>query len=228
MDIDCIISKDEPDPITKTSTIEVVCLYDKWERSNHLSVMFIKTKIYVGIRGSVEQIDKVKPLLKVINEQFVTSDKALASTLIMQFSSIKFIGIRGVRDHIMRMRDIATQLKSLEVTMSDTFLVHYILNTLPQQYSPFKISYNTHKDKWSINELLAMCVQEEGRLMMEEGQRVNLTTFGKKIKDQAKRKGKIHIQPSIKKESKCFFCKKKGHMKKDYSKFKIWLDKKGT
>ena len=40
--------------------------------------------------------------------------------------------------------------------------------------------------------------------MMEEGERVSLTTFGKKRKDQAKRKGKIPIQPG-KKESKCFF-----------------------
>ena len=64
--------------------------------------------------------------------------------------------------------------------------------------------------------------------MMEEGEKVNLTTFGKKRKDQVKRKGKIPIQLSIKKESKCFFYKKKGHMKKDYSKFKIWFDKKGT
>ena len=142
--------------------------------------MFIKTKISASICGFVEQIDKVKPLLKAINEQFVTSDKTLTSTLIMQFSSTKLTGIRGVRDHIMRMRDIAAQLKSLEVTMSDTFLVHYILNTLPQQYSPFKISYNTHKDKLSINELLTMCVKEEGRLMVEEGERVNLTPFGKK------------------------------------------------
>ena len=125
-----------------------------------------------------------------------------------------------MRDHTMRMRDITAPLKSLEVTMSDTFLVHYILNTLPQQYSPFKISYNTHKDKWSINEFFTMCVQEKGRLMMEEGEKVNLTTFGKKRKDQAKRKGKIPVQPGIK-ESKCFFCKKKGHMKKDCSKFKI-------
>ena len=132
MDIDCAIRKDEPDPITETSIAEAVCLYDKWERSNRLSVMFIKTKIYVGIRGSVEQIDKVKPLLKSIDEQFVTYDKALASTLIMQFSSTKLTKITGVRDHIMHMRDIAAQLKSLEVTMSDTFLVHYILNTLPQ------------------------------------------------------------------------------------------------
>ena len=228
MDIDCAIRKDKPDPIIETSTAEAVCLYDKWERSNRLSVMFIKTKISAGICGSIEQIDKVKPLLKAIDEQFVIFDKDLASILIMQFSSTKLIWIRGVRDHIMRIRDIEAQLKSLEVTMSDTFLVHYLLKTLPQQYSPFKISYNTHKDKWSINELLTMCVQEEGRLMMEEGEKVNLTTFGKKRKDRAKIKGKILVQLGIKKESKCFFGKKKGHMKKDCSKFKIWLDKKGT
>ena len=64
--------------------------------------------------------------------------------------------------------------------------------------------------------------------MMEEGEKVNLITFGKKRKEQAKRKEKILVQPSIKKELKCFFYKKKGHMKNDYSKFKIWLDKKGT
>ena len=109
-----------------------------------------------------------------------------------------------MRDHIMRMRDVVAQLHTLEVTMSDTFLVHYILNTLLQQYNPFKISYNTHKDKWSINELLTMCVQEEGRLMMEEGEQVNLTTFGKKRKDQAKRKGKIPIQSGIKKSQSVF------------------------
>ena len=109
--------------------------------------MFIKTKISTSIRGSVEQIDKVKPLFKAIDEQFVTSDKALASTSIMRFSSSKLTGIRRVCDHIMRMRDISAQLKTLKVNTSETFLVHFLLNTLPQQYSPFKISYNTHKDK---------------------------------------------------------------------------------
>ena len=73
-----------------------------------------------------------------------------------------------------------------------------------------------------------MCVQDDGRLMMEKGEKVNLTTFRKKRKDQVKEKGKILVHPSIKKKSKCFFFKKKGHMKKDCSKLKIWLDKKGT
>ena len=68
------------------------------------------------------------------------------------------------------------QLKTLEVEMSETFLVHYILSTLPQAYGPFKISYNTHKDKWSITELLNMCVQEEGKLIMEMRENAHVAT----------------------------------------------------
>jgi len=96
--------------------------------------------------------------LKAIDEQFMTFEKSLASTLIMQFSSIKLTGTKGVREHIIRLRDIVALLKTLEVTMSESFLVHFILCTLPQKYTPFKISYNTHKDKWSIDELMTMCV----------------------------------------------------------------------
>src|ERR1044072_9256079 len=181
MDIDYAIRKNEPPAITETSVPDAVDLYEKWERSNRLSVMFIKTKISAGIRGSVDQHTKVKDLLKAIDEQFATSEKALASTLIIQFSSMKLTGIKGVRDHIMRMRDIAAQLKSLE----------------------------------------------EERLLMDKGEKVNFTVHGKKKRDHAKNKGTIPPQAVIKKD-KCFFCKKKWHMKKDCLKFKNWLEKKGT
>ena len=78
-----------------------------------------------------------------------------------------------------------------------------------------------------------MYTQEEDRLPMEEKEkeRVNFTTHGNsKKKDHAKDKGKGKIPPvkDIKKEAVCFFCKKKGHMKKQCSNFRQWLDKKGT
>nr|CAN69553.1 hypothetical protein VITISV_009018 [Vitis vinifera] len=76
--------------------------------------MYIKTKINAGIHGSIKQHENVRELLKAIDEQFVTSDKALASTLIMKFISLKLTGIRGVREHIMEMRNIMAQLKKLE------------------------------------------------------------------------------------------------------------------
>ena len=139
--------------------------------------MYIKTKISAGICGSIEQHENVCELLKAIDEQFVTSDKALVSTLIMKFTSLKLTCIKGVREHIMEMTDVVAQLKKLEVEMSKSFLVHFILNTFPPQYGPFKISYNTHKiSGWSINELMTMCVQEKGRLMMEQGQSAMLVT----------------------------------------------------
>ncbi|RVW54267.1 hypothetical protein CK203_080190 [Vitis vinifera] len=112
------------------STPDQILLYECWEKSNRLSVMYIKTKISVGIRGSIEQHKNVRKLLKVIDEQLVTSDKAFASTLIMKFTSLKLTDIKGVREHIMEMRDIVAQLKKLEVEMSESFLVHFILNTL--------------------------------------------------------------------------------------------------
>jgi hypothetical protein len=109
-------------------------------------MMFIKTRISAGIRGSVDQYEKVRDLLKIINEQFITSDKVLANTIIMKFVSLKLTSMRGVREHIMQIRNNVAQLKKLKVEMSEFFLVHYILNTFPHQYGPFKISYNTHKE----------------------------------------------------------------------------------
>ncbi|KAL5855644.1 hypothetical protein ACOSQ3_005477 [Xanthoceras sorbifolium] len=168
MDIDYAIRKDKPPVITDTSSTADIALYEKWELSNHLSVIFIKTKISDSIRGSVDQLDNVRDLLKGINEQFVTSEKALASNLIMKLSSQRLTTVKDVREHIMQMRDIATQLKKFEVDISESFL-----------YGPFKISYNTYKDKWSINEIMTMCVQEEGRLLMEQGDSAILAMQGK-------------------------------------------------
>ena len=105
---------------------------------------------FSGIHGSIEKHVKFSDLLKAIDEQFAKSYKSLANTLIIQFPSLRLTGIRGVCDHIMHMMDILAQLKSLEVSMSESFLVHYILCTLPPQYSPSKISYNSHKEKGKI------------------------------------------------------------------------------
>ena len=76
MDIDYAIRKNEPE-ITEISTKEEKVLHEQWERSNRLSVMFIKTSISAAIRGSVEKHTNVRALLKAIDKQFATLDKAL-------------------------------------------------------------------------------------------------------------------------------------------------------
>ena len=71
MDIDYAIRKDKPQT-NETSTKEEKVLQEQWERSNRLSVMFIKTSISAGICGSIKQHNNVRALLKVIDKQFTT------------------------------------------------------------------------------------------------------------------------------------------------------------
>ena len=68
MDIDYVIRKDEPHKITNTSTPKEILLYECWKKSNRLRVMYIKTKISIGIRGSIEQHEDGRGLLKAIDE----------------------------------------------------------------------------------------------------------------------------------------------------------------
>lgn len=229
--MDYAIRKDEPAAITATSTAAEVALRERWEQSNRLCIMFIMSRIPMGMRGSVEPPEGVKDFIKLMDEQFDTSDKSLFNNLIQEFSSTKLTGVKGVREHISKMRDITAHLKKLDVIIPETFLVHFILHNLPSQYGPFKISYNTHKEKWSINELMTMCVQEEARLLQEQGESAHMATQGKKRKPFNKKKGKKPMAPQadIKKDSiMCFFCKKKGHAKKECAGFKKWMDDKGN
>lgn len=121
MDIDYTIRNDKPNLVTETSLVDDVDCYEMWERSNHLDVMFIKTNISASIHGYIDYHNNVWALWNPIDEQFETFDKALASTLIINFSTTKFITLKGVHEHIIKMRDIATQLKTLEVDISDFF-----------------------------------------------------------------------------------------------------------
>ena len=65
-------------------------------------------------------------------------------------------------------------------------------------------------------------------MKMEESAHTTTQGKNKNQTNQAKQKSKEKVAPKadIKKESVCFFCKKKWHMKKDCAKYKRWLEKK--
>ena len=61
--------------------------------------------------------------------------------------TMKYDGHSGVHEHIMKMSDMASQLKGIDMAISEGFLVHFIMTSLPSKFGPFKINYNTQKDK---------------------------------------------------------------------------------
>ena len=85
-------------------------------------------------------------------------------------------GKGNIRKYIMEMSNLVTRLRTLKLELSDDILVHLVLIFLPTQFSPFKISYNTQKEKWTLNELIAQCVQKEEILKQEKIESAHLTT----------------------------------------------------
>ena len=66
----------------------------------------------------------------------------------------------------MQMSYIASKLNTLKLELSEDLLVYLVLILLPAHFSQFKVSYNYQKKKWTLNELISYCVQEEERLSM--------------------------------------------------------------
>ncbi|KAK3007821.1 hypothetical protein RJ639_014878 [Escallonia herrerae] len=111
------------------SSTEQKAAYDKWERSNRISLMIMKGSIMTAIHGAIPDSDNAKLYLTHIEEQFQGSSKAHVTTLITKMVTLKYSGFNSVREHILRMNDMASQLKGLDLKISEGAIVH-ITNSL--------------------------------------------------------------------------------------------------
>ncbi|KAL3839340.1 hypothetical protein ACJIZ3_023931 [Penstemon smallii] len=144
-----------------------------------------------------------------------------------------------MQNHVLEMTNLIKKLSSLGIVMDEFFLVSYIMALLPSEYGAFQISYNTSREKWSLEELSRMLIQEETRLKQQGTHSVNMVTQrnvkhkkGAKKGNKPMSKGKEPMKAILapKKDlgkDKCHFCNKRGHYQKDCPKRKAWFEKKG-
>jgi hypothetical protein len=114
-----------------------------------------------------------------VESQFIGSSKAYASTLIKRLVTEKYTG-GGIREHILRMSNMASKLKLMNMGLNTEFLVHLVFASLPKEYDSFEVNYNLQPKNWYIENLIAMCVQEEERLKGSHDDSVNYVKQDKK------------------------------------------------
>jgi hypothetical protein len=64
----------------------------------------------------------------------------------------------GVRKHILKMSNMASKLKLMNMGLKDEFIVHLVMSSLPKEFEAFEINYNCQPESWGIEKLIAMCV----------------------------------------------------------------------
>ncbi|KAM2147950.1 hypothetical protein ACFX1Q_004634 [Malus domestica] len=229
MDLDVAIREDSPPEPAADATVDVKAKYERWLKANRITLLVIKKSMSDTVRGGIPDSKNAKEYLASIHEKFKESDKAETSNLMNDLMTKKYNGVGCVREHILELLDIGAKLNALEVPMSDPFLVHVALNSLPNEYSQLKSTYNAQKEKWSLNELIAICVHEEQHIRSKiVDKKVNMVT---EFKNNAQKLNSGRDTPKfgVNKNSKsikgkCFFCKKPGHMKRNCQKYKNWLE----
>ncbi|XP_051115686.1 uncharacterized protein LOC127240878 [Andrographis paniculata] len=146
---------EKPHAITDTSSEGERSLYNDWKRSNRLSLMLMRMSIANNMKSTLPEIDDAKEFMKAVGERSQTADKSLAGTQMATLTTIKFDGSRSIHEHVVEMTNLAARLKALGMTVDDNFMVQFILNSLPPEYGPFQMNYNTMKDKRNVNEQYA-------------------------------------------------------------------------
>ena len=88
--------------------------------------MVAKSTILDAIRGYILDCDTTTEYLKKVESQFTGSSKAYASTLIKKLFNEKYSG-GGIREHILKMSNMASKLKPMDLGLKDEFLIHLVL-----------------------------------------------------------------------------------------------------
>jgi molybdopterin converting factor small subunit len=202
-----------------------------WERLNRKCLMVIEERISEGIQGVIPECETVVEYIEKVESQFTGSSKAYFSSLIKRLVSEKYTG-GGVRDHILRMSNVASRLKPLDLAIKDGFLIYLIFNSLLKKFKTFELNYNSMNDKWTLKKFIAMCVQEEEKIKRNNDgvDSVNMVKHHQKRKipppkkeDKGKAVSTSSDQPVDK--DQCEWCKRRVHYQKNCIEFLKHLNK---
>ncbi|KAL6620002.1 hypothetical protein ACP70R_035141 [Stipagrostis hirtigluma subsp. patula] len=152
----------------------------KWDKSNRKCLMVIKTTIEEAIRGAIPSCATATEYMRRVERQFTSSSKAYGQYLIVKLSSAKYTG-GGIREHILRLSNMARKLEPMDMKLPEPFIFHLTFASLPEEFSTFKVNYNSMPENWNMEKMIAMCVLEEERLKEARGDSLNYVKGKRKM-----------------------------------------------
>ena len=106
-----------------------------------------KKCISPNLLGAIPESDNAKTFLSNVTAKFKDSDKAETADLMQKFTNMKYEGDGKIREFILSKSNLANKLKTLDVPLPGTFVVHQILNSLPFFFNQLKTTYTPLNDK---------------------------------------------------------------------------------
>lgn len=129
------------------------------DESNGQCLDTVKYTIDRTIQDRIPTYEKAMDHLVVITRTFKKVDKAEEGNYLRLLANTLYNGVYGVKKYILKLTNYYQKLKDMDVN-SDDYLGYQIVESLPPQFGNMRSQYNTKKDTWNVNELIAFVVQE--------------------------------------------------------------------
>jgi len=100
MDLNCLLWFDRPTDLNEISTNEQNIVYEKWVRSNRMSLMMMEHSIPEYLSGGIIGNRDAKGFLKEIADRFTANKKVETSTILNKIVSMPFKGKGNIREYI--------------------------------------------------------------------------------------------------------------------------------
>ena len=200
----------------------------------HLSVQCLLCYIMVPELQKRFEYHAACDIISDLKKLFQEQDRNEIFNMIKGLINTKMPEGSSVSSHIFKMQGYIQELERREVPITNIFVTDVILNSLPSSFTHFVQNYHMMKWDKSLEELQGMLKTYETDSKKHKPQAQVLAVTDKKIDKNKKKKGnkkrkdkkgkgKFSDEGSDKSkthpDSECFYCKSKGHWKRNCRKY---------
>lgn len=157
-------------------------ILEKWEKINHLSLLVIKRSISETIWDGILSCDTTTEFFGTIGPKFKESYEAEITYLLKTFPVPDMTIWRSQIPYFENF-SYYYQIKESEYSYDGWFVIHQVLNFLPIKFEQLNTSYIVLVDKWSIDELIFVCIAEEDIMNYKRAERAHfvIAPLSKKV-----------------------------------------------
>ena len=216
------------DPPAETETDEVKAVYETRKTRYSQVQCAILCSLESDLQKCFEHHDPHE-LMKELKAIFETHAAVECYEASKHFFSCMMEEGSSVSEHMLAMTGHAKKLSDLGIVIPNRLGINRVLQSLPPSYKNFVMNYNMQNMNKELPELFGMLkaaeieIKKEHQVLM-----VNKTTSFKKqgkSKGKFKKGGKKAATPPMKPkngpkpDAECYYCKEKGHWKRNCSKY---------
>lgn len=173
--IDYVIDKNEPEEPEKNATVEekenYAEEYENWTRDNKRARIFMLGSMTDSLAAEYEGERNARKIMRNLEQDFGEVSLIKVLNLVNRFLSIKMYDGTSINEHLNKLCILAEELKNAGYPFSEEVQVMVVLNSLPNSWEQFKISFCHSERILNMRTLRHHLLMEEDRKLSQGKER---------------------------------------------------------